>query len=159
MITVLMICTANLCRSPMAEAILKKQASERSDAEQWHIESAGVWAQDGKPPSFLSKYVMEMMGMDISQKQSQSVSRKLLQNFDLILTMEEEHKDWLKEQYGETADRVYMLSEMVGEVADIPDPIGGELFEYQEVAQLLQHIITDGYEQIYQLAKVHQQEM
>jgi protein-tyrosine-phosphatase len=159
MIAVLMICTANLCRSPMAEAILKQQISERPGADQWHIESAGIWAQDGKPPAFLSKYIMEKMGMDISEKQSQSVSRKLLQNFDLILTMEAQHKDWLQEQYGEIANRVYMLSEMVGEVADIPDPIGGELFEYQEVADLLQRIITEGFGRIYQLAIERKQEM
>jgi protein-tyrosine-phosphatase len=158
MISILVVCTANLCRSPMAEAILKKLVSERSDAAQWHIESAGVWAQDGKPPAFLSKYVMEMMGMDISEKLSQSVSRKLLQNFDLILTMEKQHKDWLTEQFGETADCVYMLSEMVGDLADIPDPIGGELFEYQQVAHLLKGILTDGFERIHQLATAHQQE-
>ena len=143
----------------MAEAILRQQASERAEMDQWHIESAGVWAQDGKAPAFLSKYVTGMMGMDISQKQSQSVSRKLLRNFDLILTMEEQHKDWLKAQYGEIADRVYMLSEMVGEVADIPDPIGGELFEYQEVAQLLRRIITEGFDRIQLMAKEHQHEM
>ncbi len=159
MIAILMICTANLCRSPMAEAILKKQTSQRVDADQWHIESAGIWAQDGKPPAFLSKYVMEMMGMDISGKLSQSVNRKLLQNFNLVLTMEQEHKDWLIEQYGEIAERTYMLSEMVGEVADIPDPIGGELFEYHMVANLLQRIIEDGFDRIYQLAKCQQHEV
>jgi len=159
MIAILMICTANLCRSPMAEAILKKQTSQRADADQWHIESAGIWAQDGKPPAFLSKYVMEMMGMDISGKLSQSVNRKLLQNFNLVLTMEQEHKDWLIEQYGEIAERTYMLSEMVGEVADIPDPIGGELFEYHMVANLLQRIIEDGFDRIYQLAKCQQHEV
>jgi protein-tyrosine-phosphatase len=158
MISVLFVCTANLCRSPMAEAILKKQASLRPDADQWHIESAGVWAQDGKPAAFLSRYIMEMMGMDISAKQSQPVSLKLLQNFDLVLTMEQEHKDWLEAQYAGSADHVFMLSEMVGEVADIPDPIGGELYEYQEVAQLLERIISEGFDRIYQLATMRQQE-
>ena len=158
MVAILIVCTANICRSPMAEAILKKLVSERQDAGQWHIESAGTWALDGNPPAFLSKYVMEMMGMDISNKKAQSVNQKLLMNFDLILTMEEEHKKWLKEQYGESGDRVYMLSEMVGEIIDIPDPIGGELFEYKDVAELLEKMITDGLERIYQLAVIHQQE-
>ena len=158
MVAILIVCTANICRSPMAEAILKKLVSERQDVGQWNIESAGTWALDGNPPAFLSKYVMEMMGMDISSKKSQSVNLKLLKNFDLVLTMEEEHKQWLKEQYGESGDRVYMLSEMVGEIIDIPDPIGGELFEYKEVAELLQKIITDGFERIYQLAVIHQQD-
>ena len=131
---ILIVCTANICRSPMGEAILKKLVSERPDADQWQIESAGTWAMDGSGPAILSKFVMEQMGMDISAHRSQPINLKMLQNFDLILTMEDEHKKWLKAQYGEFADRIYMLSEMIGEYEDIPDPIGGELADYEEIA-------------------------
>ena len=127
MTAVLIVCSANICRSPMAEAILKKLVSERPDADQWHVESAGTWAMDGNPPALLSQFVMEKMGMDISAHRSQPTSLKLLDNFDLILTMEDEHKEYLQDRYGEVKDRIYMLSEMVGEWVDIPDPIGGEL--------------------------------
>jgi protein-tyrosine-phosphatase len=143
----------------MAEAILKQLVSERPDADQWHVESAGTWAFDGKSPAFLSQFVMEKMGMDISTHHSQSINSKLLQNFDLILTMEEEHKKYLRAQYQEFAGRIYMLSEMVGELIDIPDPIGGELADYKETAYLLERILTDGLGKIYQLALIHQQEL
>lgn len=149
---ILIVCTANICRSPMGEAILKKLVSERDDADQWHIESAGTWAIDGRDPAFLSKYVMELMGIDISTHRSQPINLKMLRNFDLILTMEKDQKRWLKAQHVEFADRIYMLSEMVGGENDIPDPIGGELVYYQEIAQLLEHILSDGLERIYQLA-------
>ncbi len=149
---ILIVCTANICRSPMGEAILKKLVAERVDAEQWHIESAGTWAADGSAPAFLSKYVMELMGMDISTHRSQSVNLRLLQNYDLVLTMEDEQKKWLKAQYRDFADRIYRLSEMVGEEKDIPDPIGGELSDYAVTAQLLKQLLTDGFERIYQLS-------
>jgi protein-tyrosine-phosphatase len=158
MTNILIVCTANICRSPMGEAILKKLVTERVDDNQWHIESAGTWAIDGSAPAFLSKYVMELMGLDISTHRSQPISLTLLQNFDLILTMEKEHKKWLIAQYGEFADRIFMLSEMVGEEVDIQDPIGGELSDYAETAQLLEHILTEGLERIYQLA-LEQQEI
>jgi protein-tyrosine-phosphatase len=159
MTAVLIVCTANICRSPMAEAILKKLVSDRPDADQWLVESAGVWAMDGNPPALLSQFVMQKMGMDISSHQSQPTSLKLLYNFDLVLTMEDEHKNYLMDQYGEFADRIYMLSEMVGEWVDIPDPIGGELIEYEETAYMLERILTDGLDKIVQLALTHQQEL
>jgi protein-tyrosine-phosphatase len=159
MIKVLLVCTANICRSPMAEAILKNLVSMRSDADEWHVESAGVWALSGKPPAILSQFVMEKMGIDISAHQSQLTSLELLQKFDLILTMEYEHKKYLQEKYEETYSRIYMLSEMVGEVLDIPDPIGGNLGDYEEIAYLLEHLLTDGLDRIVEMAKLHQQEL
>ncbi len=140
----------------MAEAILKKLIAGREDAGQWRIESAGIYAVDGRLPAFNSKYVMEMKGMDIAAHQSQPVSMKLLQQFDLILTMENEHKRWLKSQYGVFADRVYMVSEMVDLNEDIPDPIGGELADYEETASMLERILTEGFERICKLAIYHQ---
>jgi protein-tyrosine-phosphatase len=153
---ILIVCTANICRSPMGEAILKKLVSERQDADQWHIESAGTWAMDGSGPAFLSKYIMQLMGMDISAHRSRAVNLKILQNCDLILTMEGEHKKWLKAQYGDFANRIYLLSEMVGENSDIQDPIGGELVDYQETAQLLERILTQGLDRICTLALINQ---
>jgi hypothetical protein len=52
-----------------------------------------------------------------------------------------------------------MLSEMVGEVLDIPDPIGGNLGDYEEIAYLLEHLLTDGLDRIVEMAKLHQQEL
>ena len=67
-------------------------------------------------------------------------------------------RDGLKAQYVEFADRIYILSEMVGEHNDIPDPIGGEWSDYQEIANLLEHLLTHGLK-IYQMALKHQQEV
>jgi protein-tyrosine phosphatase len=150
--SILIICTANVCRSPMGEAILKQLLAERNMAEQWHVESAGTWAVDGRAPAFLSKYVMEQMGMDISNHQSKSITLRLLEKFDLFLTMEEQHKQWLAEQYREYSDRTFMLSEMVGEYADIPDPINGELSDYVETAFLLKRLLSEGLDRIIYLA-------
>ena len=140
----------------MAEAILKRLVSERPDATQWHIESAGTWAINGRSAAELAQYVMQSMGMDISTHKSQPVTQDLIQRFDLILTMESNHKEGLIAGFKYDTNRIYMISEMVGLVMDIPDPIGCQLEDYEETAHMLEHMLTDGLEWIYQKAIVNQ---
>lgn len=150
--SILIVCTANICRSPMAEAILKGMVAKRPDADQWHIESAGTWARDGSPAAVLSQVVVEEMGLDISNHQSKQVTRGLLRRFDLILTMERQQKEGLVVQFEAFADRIYMLSEMVGRFEDIPDPIGGEIEYYQATAKMMERFLSGGLEKMVQLA-------
>jgi protein-tyrosine-phosphatase len=156
---ILIVCTANICRSPMAEAILKHLVASRQDANQWYIESAGTWAKKGYPAAELSQYVMQTMGMDISSHKSQPVSLELVQRFDLILTMENNQKEGMIVQFGQYANRIFMLSEMIGIMMDIPDPIGGEMIDYEETAHRLEHIMLDGLDRIYQQALLNQNNM
>jgi protein-tyrosine-phosphatase len=141
----------------MAEAILKRLVSTRQDADQWHIESAGTWAMEGYPAAELSQYTMQSMGMDITFHKSQPVRLSLIKQFDLILTMENNHKDGLISEYWEYNDRIFMLSEMVGLMMDVPDPIGGQLSDYEETAHLLERLLTEGLDRIYQQAVNNQQ--
>jgi protein-tyrosine-phosphatase len=157
MLSILIVCSANICRSPMAEAILKRLVADRPDADQWYIESAGTWANYGSPAALLSQFVAQTMGMDISTHQSQPVTLELMQQFDLILTMEGRQKEGLTLQFKPYADRIFMISEMIGRVEDIPDPIGGELVDYQETYRVLERILSDGMNRIYQLAVLHHQ--
>jgi hypothetical protein len=48
---------------------------------------------------------------------------------------------------------------MAGEEIDIPDPIGGELIDYEQTAYLIERILTDGFDRIVQLALMHQHEL
>src|SRR4030042_3024995 len=144
--SILLVCTANICRSPMAEAILKRLVASRPDADQWHIESSGTWANFGIEPAALSQFVMHTMGMDISSHISQPVTMELLQNFDLILTMEANHKEGMIYHFSEFADRIFMLSEMVGIEEDVSDPMGGELVDFKATARELEHYLSDGFD-------------
>ncbi len=140
----------------MAAALFKKLVSQREDAGEWRVESAGVWARDGNPAALLSQVVMGEKGLDISAHQSQLADCPLLQNFDLILTMEAEQKYVLQMRCEEYSNRVYMLSEMVGDEFDIPDPIGGESADYEEIASLIERLLTDGFDKIHELAFLQQ---
>ncbi len=136
----------------MAEAICKQLVAERPDADTWQIESAGTWARYGAPPALLSQLVVQDMGASIGDHLSRPVTAELIHRFDLVLTMERQQKEGLKLNFPNYADRIYMLSEMVGRIEDVPDPVLGELIDYQAAAKMMERFLAGGMDKIFQLA-------
>jgi protein-tyrosine-phosphatase len=146
---VLFICTANICRSPMAEAIFRSHLQkEHPTWQEWQVESAGTWALDGKPASRNSQIVMARRGLNINAHRSRTVDEELMAGADLILTMEAGHKEALQLEFPFAAKRVFLLTEMVGQTESVKDPYGGPIEEYEETAALLEDIIKSGMERI-----------
>ena len=145
---VLFVCTANICRSPMASTLFQKIAAERHPGGSWRVESAGTWAMDGLPAAENSQLVMSQRGLDLSEHRSRRVSDELLQSFDLILAMEKGQKEALCAEFPTLAQRVYLLSEMVGLMQDVDDPIGRPLDDFEETAKGLERLFELGFERI-----------
>ena len=150
--TVLIVCTANICRSPMAMALLRKKFEESQLPGDWFVASAGTWARNGNPASQHGSDLMAEWGMDISDHQSRVVDLEMLMAADLILTMESGHKEALRVEFTPVADRIFLLSEMIGYSTDIRDPYGGEKYEYLDTAEELRAYINEGFERIVELA-------
>jgi protein-tyrosine-phosphatase len=87
--SVLLVCTANICQSPIAEVLFKAfiKSLGQSEAE-WRIESAGVFASPGHPATTLAQEAVAELGLDLSKHKSQMVTKELVQSFQLVLTME-----------------------------------------------------------------------
>lgn len=149
--SVLFVCTANICRSPLAMGLMTKQVSQSLD--NWQIESAGVWASAGYPAARNTLQVLENRGIDISNHRSRPITPELISEFDLILVMERNQKEALQAAFPEFADRIYLLSEMIDQHTDIIDPIGGTLFDFEDTAQEIETILSEGILKILKLVK------
>ena len=142
--SVIVICTANQCRSPMAAAILRNYLNRMDPDTSWRVESARTWATPGVPATPQGVQVMAQRGLDTSQHRSRSISKGLLDQFQLILTMESGHKEAIQVEFPDLANRVFLLTEMAGHKVSIKDPIGEPFFKYQSTAREIDEWITRG---------------
>ena len=155
--SVLFVCTANMCRSPMAEALFKSLVAERGESEEWRIESAGVSASDGAPATEYTQLIAAERGADLSTHLSQRATREVVEPFSLVLVMEGRHREELSVALPRAAGKVHLLSEMVGREADVWDPVGTELENYRAMADQIDGILRGGFDRIRELADHHPQ--
>jgi protein-tyrosine-phosphatase len=145
---ILLICTANQIRSPLAEAILRKLLADRGLSEAYSVASAGTWAMDNEPPLTKAILVGQEYGVDISGHRSRMVNREMLENADLVLTMENRQKEALRYEFPENQEKIQLLTEMVGEALDIQDPVSGDFQTYQTIGQQIYQVLDEGLDEL-----------
>jgi protein-tyrosine-phosphatase len=151
--SLLFVCTGNTCRSPMAMTLFKARLAESEpQSAGWRVESAGTWAQDGSPAARYAREAMAARGLDLNRHQARTVTHELLNQFNLILVMETNHKEALCAEFPVLAGRIYLLSEMAGKQVSVDDPIGREPAEYVKCANLLDTWIENGWNNILKLS-------
>ncbi len=133
------LCTGNTCRSPLAEAAFRRELG--ADAERVEIASAGTSAAEGQPASAGTRDVASRAGLDLSTHRSRRATADLVRGADLVLVMEPEHARAAR-SLGADARAVHVLSEWpeTGEPAlAVSDPFGGSLEAYEECWRRIRH--------------------
>lgn len=135
-----MVCTANQCRSPMAEALARRLLQGRAgpDANEDGIASAGVRAWHGVPATPEAQEVLARRGIDATGHRSRPVTRDLVERADLVLCMESWHAAEVRARWPELATRVETL-DLDG---DVDDPIGGTVEDYERCLARLEQLIA-----------------
>lgn len=123
------------------------------EAASWRIESAGTWAVEGDPAANRARYVMQARGLSLNEHSSRVVTRSMLRQFNLILTMERGQKEALQAEFPEVARRVYRLGDVASVNEDVRDPVGGMTVDFEDTALELERLIDLGFERICQLAQ------
>jgi protein-tyrosine phosphatase len=152
--TILIVCTANVCRSPMAAGILQKHIADRGLSDQVQVISAGVYAEPGFAASKEAIATLRQRGMDIAGHRSQQITPDLLNRADLVLVMQEAHRRSIFYFGAQYLSKVYLLSEMSGGHDDVGDPFGGPMEGYAITANRLEQLIDAGMPQILKRLKV-----
>lgn len=148
--SVLFVCTANICRSPLAMGLMQAKVGE---SDGWRVESAGTWTVDGNPAAARTIQVLEGRGINLKDHHSRMITGELLAEFSLVLTMEHGQKEALKVEFPKLAKRIYLLSEMIGQKFEIEDPMGRSFQDFQETANEISKIIDQGFERIESLSE------
>ena len=128
---VLLVCTGNTCRSPIAEALLTAEF-ERQGGADITVGSAGAAAWDGAPATADAIQVMREVDGDLSSHRARYLTRSLVASSDLILGMTQEHLDYLRE-LGAGAKSFTFSEYAAGSnpAVDIADPIGQGIEAYR----------------------------
>jgi protein-tyrosine phosphatase len=114
--TVLVVCVGNICRSPIAEALLRCALPEM------RVFSAGLEAVVGSHPDPDATRLMLELGIDISFHRGQQLTGWMLNAADLVLVMEAEHRRIVETMYPRCKGKVFRLCEFDGQ--DVTDPYG-----------------------------------
>jgi protein-tyrosine-phosphatase len=155
MVAILVVCTANICRSPVVEVLLKDRLAQ-AGLDDWKVSSAGTWAYEGQKAAEYSELLMSELGHDISNHRSRPIDQQLMVESDLILTMESGHAEALRAEFVKDAYKVHMLTEMAGLNHSVKDPYGGKREDYERMVSEVTQLIDDGMARIIELGTANE---
>lgn len=135
---VLVVCTGNVCRSPMAEGLLRARFARLGRGS---VESAGIAALVGRPAEPYAVEAVARRGVDISGHRARQLTPELLAAADVVLVMEDGQRHHLERLSRSARGRVHRIGRVGG--YDVPDPYRGPPAAFDEALALIERGLAD----------------
>ena len=121
---ILFICHGNICRSPMAEFVMKDLTAKAGRAAEFHIESAATSREElGNSVYPPARKLLNSKGIDCSGKRARQITKKDYDNFDLLIGMDEMNIVNMRRVFGDDQEgKIHMLMDFTGRPGDVADP-------------------------------------
>jgi len=133
---ILVVCTGNICRSPIAEGLLKAALPKVQ------LSSAGTAAVVGAPADPHSMTVSAQHDCDLSTHRARQITSGMLQDNDLILVLDASHQNWLNARYPQYRGKVHKLGKWQND-QDVPDPYMQELEVFERCYLHIESLVQD----------------
>lgn len=147
---IMFICTGNICRSAMAEWMMKDKLN-KNNINNIEIFSSGIYAQNGDTPTYEAIETMRENNIDLKQHRATNTTNSNINEMDLIFGMTQSHKNELAYLYPNLKDKIFTLKEYVNynkeghNSINIKDPWGFDIETYRscaaEIAECLDLLI------------------
>ena len=151
MIKILFICHGNICRSPLAEFVMKDLVNKKGLSDSFYIESAGVSSEEfGNPIYPPVKRILDRKNIPYGNKRANTVKKDDYNNFDFLICMDQSNlRNLSRIVSSDTENKIYRLLDFTNSPSDVADPWYSGDFSATEYdidrgcEALLNYIITE----------------